>query len=65
MPYVKKLGNGLMELRVRGGQEVRIFYVLIHSSQAFLLHGFIKKSQATPKRALILAHRRQKEVETM
>ena len=47
MPYSKSLGNSLFELRIRGKQEVRIFYTF-HKDKAVLLHGFAKKTQKTP-----------------
>lgn len=51
MPYSKSLGNHLFELRIRGQQEVRIFYTF-HEDKAVLLHGFIKKTQKTPAREI-------------
>jgi len=51
MPYSKKLSSQLFELRIRGSQEVRIFYTF-HQDQAILFHCFIKKTQKTPKREL-------------
>ena len=51
MPYSKTLGNNLFELRIRGRQEVRIFYTF-YNKEAILLHGFIKKAQKTPKREI-------------
>ena len=51
MPYSKKINNQLFELRIRGQQEVRIFYTT-HKGQLILLHGFIKKTQKTPVREI-------------
>lgn len=51
MPYSRSLGNKLFELRIRGQQEVRIFYTF-YRGKAFLLHGFIKKTQKTPLKEL-------------
>lgn len=65
MPHAKPLGGGLMELRVRsgrGGQEVRVFYVFVKDRRIYLLHGFVKKTQATPKKELDIARSRQAEV---
>ena len=62
MPHVKSLGKGLVELRVRGKREVRIFYVYISGRRIIVLHGFIKKTQATPKKELEIARKRQQEV---
>lgn len=62
MPHAKAMGGGLFELRVRGKQEVRILYAFGRNKRVYLLHGFIKKTQSTPKRELEIAHRRQGEV---
>ena len=50
-PYSKKVADGLFELRIRGTQEVRIFYAF-HQNAAYLLHGFVKKSQKIPPNEL-------------
>lgn len=62
MPHVKSLGDGLLELRVRGKQEVRVFYAFIVGKRIILLHGFIKKTQETPKKELDIARKRQSEI---
>lgn len=51
MPHSKKIAKNLFELRVRGQQEVRIFYSF-HENSAILLHGFVKKSQKIPTKEL-------------
>lgn len=63
MPHAKSLGTGLVELRVRGKREVRIFYVYVSGRRIIMLHGFIKKSQTTPIKELEIARARQREVE--
>lgn len=63
MPHVKALGGGLLELRVRGKQEVRVFYVFAVGRRIYLLHGFVKKTQTTPQKELLLARQRQAEIE--
>ena len=55
MPHSKKLNVHLFELRIRGQQEVRIFYYF-HKGEAHLLIGFIKKTQRTPIHELRLAN---------
>lgn len=65
MPHVKPLGDGLIELRVRGKREVRIFYVFAKGRNIYLLHGFIKKTQQTPKKELNIARDRQKEIDNL
>jgi len=50
------LSRKLYELRVRGRQEIRIFYTLV-DRQIILFHGFIKKTYRIPKKELELAHK--------
>jgi phage-related protein len=57
MPHCKKINKELYELRVRGRQEIRIFYAFIQE-KIFLLHGFIKKSDKIPLKDIELAMRR-------
>lgn len=54
IPHSKKVAPDLFELRIRGRQEVRIFYTFRHGS-AELFHGCIKKSRAIPRRELMAA----------
>lgn len=51
LPHSKKVHAKLFELRIRGRQEVRIFYTF-HKNEAVLLHGFVKKSKRIPKKEL-------------
>lgn len=51
MPHSKKIARDLFELRVRGRQEVRIFYTF-YQGNARLLHAFIKKDQKTPRKEI-------------
>lgn len=54
MPYSKKISHNLYELRIRGQQEIRIFYCF-HQNQAVILHFFVKKSQKTPRKEMEIA----------
>lgn len=66
MPHARPLGRSLMELRVRSGrgrQEIRVFYVFVKNRRIYLLHGFIKTTQTTPKKELDIARSRQAEVD--
>ncbi len=63
MPHSRTMGDGLFELRPRGREGIgRALYCFLVGQQVIVLHGFIKKSQATPKRDLEIARRRMKEV---
>ncbi len=57
MPYSKKISKNFFELRIRGSQEVRIFYAF-YKGKAILLHGFVKKTQKTPLKEIETAAKR-------
>jgi phage-related protein len=54
LTHSRHMSEGLLELRIRGLREIRIFYCF-HKNKAFLLHAFIKKSQKTPDKELLVA----------
>ena len=62
MPLCRSLGSGLWEVRsdLARGRIARVIF-FVHASQMVLLHGFLKKTQRTPKSDLDLATRRMKE----
>lgn len=62
-PLVDSFGEGLYE--VRSSYDKNIYRVLfcIEGSTMVLLHGFMKKTQSTPKQDKELAIKRQREVE--
>lgn len=63
-PHSKYLANGLLELRVKcDSGAYRILYAFVEQKRAYLLHAFVKKSQATPKRELNLALKKLKELQ--
>ena len=63
MPLCRALGKSLWEVRSDLGRG-RIAHVIfcVHDSQTVLLHGFMKKTQKTPKADLDLAGTRRKEI---
>lgn len=54
MPHSRHMSDGLLELRVRGTREIRIFYCF-HKNKAVLLHACIKKTQKTLDKELARA----------
>lgn len=60
MPLVGHLGGDIWEVRIK--QENRIARVVLEGQTMLLLHGFIKKQQATPKPDLDLARDRLKQL---
>ena len=51
MPHTKRISEQLSELRIRGKQEVRIFYTF-YKNKIVLLHGFITKSAKIPQKEI-------------
>ena len=62
MPLVKKLCKGIWEIRTNLKSRIsRVLFTLL-GDQIFLLHGFIKKTEKTPKDDLGLAIKRMKQL---
>lgn len=57
MPHVKHIGRGVRELRVRGSQEVRAFFI-VKEEQAIIVHAYVKKAQKTAQKEIDTAQRR-------
>jgi len=63
MPYTKAMGEGLFEIRARGSEGIgRAFFCCMKGKRIVILHGFVKKTQATPIKELRLAKQRIKDV---
>jgi phage-related protein len=64
MPTCRPLGKGLYEVRsnLPNNRIARVIFC-IHGGQMVLLHGFIKKTQKTPKQDLELALDRKSNLE--
>jgi len=62
MPVSRSLGKGLWEIRseISNGRITRVIFC-VADDKMVLLHGFIKKTQKTPKADLDLALKRKKE----
>ena len=61
MPHIKKMSgtDSLWELRIKhSSNNYRVFYFHYLNNQFVLLHGFLKKSQRTPKTELKIATER-------
>ena len=62
-PHTKSLGDELFELRIKAQEGIaRVFYCVQVNHQIVVLHSFIKKKQQIPKRELLVARNRLKEV---
>jgi len=63
MPLCRAMGRGLWEIRtdLSGNRAARVLICFAHG-HLVALHGFIKKTRATPDDDLALARKRQKEL---
>ena len=62
-PHTKAMGDGLFELRLIGAEGIaRVMYCTLSGRRIVMLHGFVKKTQKTPRVELETAMRRMKEV---
>lgn len=58
-PHVKYIEDGLWELRIQFSKDIpRVFYFYPVKDSIVLLHGFIKKTQKTPRREIETAKQR-------
>lgn len=64
MPLVRKMGSDLWEVRIHLPDRIARVMFTVQQGVMVLLHGFIKKSQDTPKEELELAKSRLKKVRT-
>ena len=55
MPLVRNMGGGMWEVRIRLENRIARILFVLEGSTMVLLHGFIKKTSATPKTDLDLA----------
>ena len=63
LPLVDSLGNGVWEVRTRLVTRIARTLFFVNSETIILLHGFIKKTRATPDHELNLARKRKRDYE--
>lgn len=62
MPLVRSMGGGIWEVRIRLENRIARVLFVLDGSTMVLLHGFIKKTQATSLSDLDLAKDRLKQL---
>lgn len=62
MPLVGNMGKGLWEVRSRLGDRIARVMFCVEGRTMVLLHGFVKKTQKTPKHELDLAIKRMNQL---
>lgn len=62
-PHSAPLGNGLFEFRAKGKEGIaRSVFCTVVDNEVVILHTFIKKTNAIPKKELDIALKRQKDL---
>jgi phage-related protein len=62
LPHTDAFGGGLYELRLKGAEGIaRVFFCTMIEKEIVMLHSYIKKSQKTPEKELVIAKQRMKE----
>jgi phage-related protein len=63
MPFCRPMGKGMWEVRTNlpNNRTARVF-ICHHERHLVALHGYIKKTRATPDEDLALARKRQREL---
>ena len=61
-PHSKNISNGIFELRFEGKEgQIRVLFFFLHNKKIIYLHGFVKKTQKTPKKEIDIAVKRKIE----
>lgn len=62
MPHTRAMGGGLFELRLKSREGLgRVFYCILVGRKIVMLHQFVKKTDKTPLKELVIAGQRMKE----
>lgn len=61
-PHTDHLGEGILELRFKGKEgQVRILFFFFYGKRIILTHGFVKKTEKTPRKEIKIAQERRKD----
>lgn len=63
LPHSRYISYGIYELRVRGKNEVRIFYIVISKNfEVIFIHAFNKRTQKMPRKEYEIAKERKESL---
>ena len=61
-PHTDHLGEGIFELRFKGKEgQVRVLFFFFYGKRIIFTHGFVKKTQKTPRKEIEIALKRRKD----
>jgi len=59
-PYSKHLEDGIFELRGKVGNDIsRVLYFFYYDGKIIVTNGFVKKTQKTPRKQILIAKERR------
>lgn len=61
LPYARKIGDNMYELRTRGKTQVRLIYCF-DGNECYVVHGFLKKTNKIPVKEIRVAKKRIKQL---
>ncbi len=63
LPHIRPLEDKLWEMRMQGRDGIaRAVYAAVQGRRLLVLHVFVKKTQAAPRRALTTARKRLEDI---
>jgi phage-related protein len=61
-PHTDHLEEGIFELRFKGKEgQIRVLFFFFYGKRTIFTHGFIKKTQRTPRKEIEVAKERRKD----
>jgi len=61
-PHTDHIGEGIFELRFKGKEEqARVLFFFFYGKRIIFTHGFVKKTQKTPRKEIEIALKRRKD----
>jgi phage-related protein len=61
-PHTDHIGDGIFELRFKGEEgQIRVLFFFFYGRKIIFSHGFVKKTQKTPRREIEIAKERRKD----
>lgn len=62
-PHTKALGDGLLEIRLKGAEGIaRVMFCTLVGQRIVVLHSFVKKTDKVPAADMTLSRKRLKEI---
>jgi len=61
-PHTDHIGEGIFELRFKGKEgQARVLFFFFYGKRIIFTHGFVKKTQKTPRKEIEIALKRRKD----